>query len=290
MTIKKCWICHNNQANSKEHKIKASEIRRIMKGKNFDGVYINDEASINISTSKDKILKFPSIICEFCNNEVTQLADDAYNKFISFVLNNYDDVSVSGKIDFFKIYGVDWKQGKLNFYRYIAKHAGCKAHDDKGENNLIDINNLSSFILGDDFVYNFQIFFQVNSIINLCNDASDLLKTDRFTDLIGNGPTHPFYFNSNTILYGTILQSFLRIEWIIADNIVPIDFDSRYEDIEVLDINYYPNFFSNYYNDESNIEVLGYLLFGKFKDCTKEELTEYFFQKFKTIYLGDKLI
>ncbi|MDR2948830.1 MAG: hypothetical protein LBV71_06440 [Prevotella sp.] len=284
--MQKCWICNENQANSGEHKIKASEIRKLMKGKKFNGFYINESGLTSINTSKDRVLKFPQIICDFCNNELTKPADDAYNEFLSYVLNSYDEIAASSKIDFMNIYGTKWKQKKIDFYKYIAKHAGCKSHDDKGC-RLIDVSSLSSFIKGENYIQNFQIFFQINSIIHFANDVTDLLKADRFADLLGNGATIPLYFKDKIIMFGSIIHSFLRIEWIIADEIIPINFDSRYENVEILDFNFYPNPFSNYYRDNDNLEVLEYLLFGKFKDCSIEDSRDYCLNKFRRIYIGE---
>lgn len=85
----KCWICQNNDANSEEHKFKASDIRRQF-GKSFDAIYYDGENLHSFNSPKDKLIKFPKVICIDCNNNQTRNADIAYTEFFenSDLINN----------------------------------------------------------------------------------------------------------------------------------------------------------------------------------------------------------
>lgn len=87
----KCWI-RGNVADSEEHRIKASDLRRYL-GKNFDAFYKSDEFIFEGKASyKNKLLKFPKIICQNCNNNVTKDADVSYDEFIKYIGGNFNNL------------------------------------------------------------------------------------------------------------------------------------------------------------------------------------------------------
>ena len=77
----KCWICQINEANSGEHKFKASDIKRNFGKRNLNILYINQEIN-EIEKFNDDKLKFEKLICISCNNNGTRPHDDAYDIFI----------------------------------------------------------------------------------------------------------------------------------------------------------------------------------------------------------------
>ena len=58
----KCWICQINEANSGEHKFKASDIKRNFGKRNLNILYINQEIN-EIEKFNDDKLKFEKLIC-----------------------------------------------------------------------------------------------------------------------------------------------------------------------------------------------------------------------------------
>ncbi len=162
-----CWIC-GNIADSAEHKFKTSDLKKSL-GKKINGFYISRNI-IEINSYKDKVLKFPKVICINCNNNLTRSHDDAYDKFVEFCLENHEEILISRNINFEKIYGENWELEKLNLYRYYAKHAGCKIIT---ANPKTDLKNLSEFIKGNtqvfDFILQFELKAGVKSIMNAFN-------------------------------------------------------------------------------------------------------------------------
>jgi hypothetical protein len=282
--MQKCWICNLNEANSGEHKIKASDIRKLMGDKKFDGFFkIEGEDFITINNSKHKSLKFPKIICDDCNNRLTGQPDASYDDFVSYIMNNYDGLISEMKIDFKEIYGENWRMRKIDLYRYFVKHGGCKTFSDQGEKS-IDLTELSSFILGKESIKNFYVFFQVNEIIRNFSFMSETEKINKLNPLLANGATTKFGFQNNTIFAGSIIHSFLRIDWLITDKIFDIkqiDFNKQYETIELLDFDFYPTPFGEV---KDNIEAIEYLMFGKFNKINHTELTNYYIEKFEEIH------
>lgn len=282
--MQKCWICNINDANSGEHKIKASEIRKLMRSNKFDGFYKSgDNEPVTINTSKHKTLKFPKIICDDCNNYKTAQADNSYNDFVSYIGDNYESLVSTRKIDFKEIYGNNWRKRKIDLYRYLAKHAGCKTFSGQGDKN-IDLSELSSFIQGKELIRNFYVFFQLNSVIGLFTLMTVNTDIENFKPILANGATIYFGFNNNSIWSGSIIHSFLKIHWIITDKIYSIkhiDFDNAYENLEILDFDFYPTPFTSMRN---NMESIEYLIFGKFNEENRNELREYYKEKFEEIY------
>lgn len=274
--MQKCWICNHNNANSEEHKIKASEIRRLMGNKNFDGFYkTNDNEPITINNSKHKSLKFPKIICDDCNNRKTAQADSSYKDFVVYIENHYDDLLSKKNIDFKEIYGKEWHTQKINIYRYFAKHAGCKTFFDNGENNF-DLSELAYFILGNDIIRNFYVFFELNTIIGFFSQMTEYTKVENINPLLGNGATVLFKINGINIYAGVIIHSFLRINWIITEKLLDIkqtNFNDNYEDLELIDWDFYPTRFSSM---KTNMESIEYLIFGKLNSSNTKELKEHY--------------
>ena len=163
MIMTKCWICQINEANSGEHKFKASDIKRNFGKNNIDILYINEEIN-KINSFKDDKLKFENLICITCNNKVTRPHDDAYDIFIEYCNANHNQLLESSLINFENIYGKNWRIEKCNLYKYFAKHAGCKI---KTLNQDININSLSDFIVNKNETKDFIIKFEFKQSIEL---------------------------------------------------------------------------------------------------------------------------
>src|SRR5579863_3442837 len=85
----RCWICGSPTAFSREHKIKATDLRRHFgKGELRVGSIDDGFSSGRIAQGiKSDHLKFNNPICEQCNSSVTQESDRAYDNFISQLEN-----------------------------------------------------------------------------------------------------------------------------------------------------------------------------------------------------------
>mgnify|MGYP007011822093 CR=1 FL=1 len=189
-----CWIC-GNIANSKEHKFKASDIKRVL-GKKFDAYFVHENAT-QIKSYKDRLLKFPEIICEECNVTRTREHDDAYDIFINYCISNYETLLAQGEINFETIFGQIWIENKRNLYRYFAKHAGCKIMTcetvKKYPQNLIE---LSKFILGASESPNFVLKFELKQVIKFITDTKKKIENQEYGHLF-NMPIFPFGYTNN---------------------------------------------------------------------------------------------
>ena len=199
----KCWICQIYEADSREHKFKASDIKRNFGKKNIDVLYISQEIN-KISSYKDDKLTFEKLICISCNTKNTRPHDDAYNIFIEYCNANHNQLLKSGKLNFENIYGENWRIEKSNLYKYFAKHAGCKI---KTINQEIDINSLSDFIVNKieskDFIIKFELKKSIETYI----------KYLKHCHLFNSEATH--WYNGERLNFGGwMTNNYMTINWI----------------------------------------------------------------------------
>lgn len=124
----KCWIC-NNDANSKEHKIKQTVFKRALKKVNkseeFQAYKINDNYLKPIQGPDSKLIKFKPVICKYCNDTFSQPFDLAYDVFIEYIENNFENLIKNQTINFKEIFPKKTKEEQKNVYKYFIKYFGC---------------------------------------------------------------------------------------------------------------------------------------------------------------------
>lgn len=126
-----CWICEENPADSQEHSIKASRIKYMAKdllpGQNLltPG---KDGRTYPVRGKNSQVVKFGKTMCQKCNNERTKKFDQAYDRLIDFLIEDFDYFRNKRKFSWADIYsGYDFDQRHLQ--RYYLKNAGCRMID-----------------------------------------------------------------------------------------------------------------------------------------------------------------
>ncbi|AZI39974.1 hypothetical protein HZR02_10175 [Elizabethkingia anophelis] len=220
----KCWIC-GELADSKEHKFKASDIKKAF-GKKFEAYYTNGESFQKFESYKDNIIQFPKIICIACNNVRTRNHDDAYDHFVKYCFQNHPKILKNQILDFEDIFGDEWLEKKIDLYRYFAKHAGCKV---KTSNFEFDLTNIANFIKGrdvcEDFVLKFELKQAVEILIKLLN------RENKYTHLY-NGATVHYGAEDSLTFGGWLTNNYLTTNWVIGKNISDADYLRMYEEKE----------------------------------------------------------
>lgn len=208
--MRNCWIC-GNVADSEEHKFKASDIKKFL-GKKIEAYYISKDA-IELNSYKDKLLKFPKVICTICNTTLTRPHDDAYDKFIDYCLKNNCEILEFPIINFEAIYGYNWVNEKANLYRYYAKHAGCKIVT---SNVKADVSNLAEFIKGnlevEDFIVRFEMKAGVKAIMNVFN------SNNRYHHLY-NSETFSWNNSNSPKFGGWLTNNYITVNWVFGKKI-----------------------------------------------------------------------
>lgn len=225
--MNKCWIC-GDIADSKEHKFKASDIKRAL-GKKFEAFLFNGEKVQEFNSYKDDIIQFPKVICIDCNNNKTRKHDNAYDEFVVYAYKNQQKILRERIIDFQDIYGDElWLEKKIDLFRYYSKHAGCKVASSKLE---FDLSKLSNFILGKDVCEDFILKFELKQAIEIFINFSN--KMDKYTHLY-NSETITYRVGESIIFGGWTTNNYITANWVIGEKISNKDYLRMYEETETV--------------------------------------------------------
>ncbi|NML70805.1 hypothetical protein HHL23_13515 [Chryseobacterium sp. RP-3-3] len=220
-----CWIC-GELANSKEHKFKASDIKRAL-GKKFEAYLFNGKNVQSFTSYKDDLIQFPKAICIDCNNNKTRKHDDAYDEFVKYAYTNQQKILRDRIIDFQDVYGDElWLEKKIDLYRYYAKHAGCKVFTSEFE---FDLTNVSKFILGKDVCRDFVLKFELKQAIEILIKVTN--EMGKYTHLY-NSETIAYNVGNELIFGGWTTNNFITSNWVIGKDISDEDYLRMYQEKE----------------------------------------------------------
>lgn len=249
--MEKCWIC-GGIANSKEHKFKASDIKRAF-GKKFDAFLFNGDEVQEFNSYKDDIIQFPKVICVDCNNNKTRKHDNAYDEFVIYAYKNQKKILRERKIDFQDVYGEElWLEKKIDLYRYYAKHAGCKVFTSKVE---FDLFNVSNFILGKDVCEDFILKFELKQAVEIFINVSNTI--DQYTHLY-NSETISYKVGDSIIFGGWTTNNYITANWVVGTKISNEDYLRMYQESETIILTdcKFPKFENENDIEFSNIQFL----------------------------------
>jgi hypothetical protein len=125
-----CWWC-GSPANSKEHRHKASDLRREFAKAEYEmgEVIVKREGeALEVPGPKSKKVKFGDVFCARCNNERSQPYDRAYDRFVESFLRHEELVETTGLMRLDEI-GDDWREEAEGVLCYFVKHIGCRVAD-----------------------------------------------------------------------------------------------------------------------------------------------------------------
>lgn len=125
-----CWICGRNPADTAEHSIKASDIRRVALGlsqKNPAFLQINSEATNRkIGAASAGALTFPKSICGHCNNADTQPFDEAWRRLSEYLHAHWREITARKTFDLSAAFPGEVESAAVKVHLYFVKLLGCK--------------------------------------------------------------------------------------------------------------------------------------------------------------------
>lgn len=144
----KCWICGNEEATTREHRSKASDLRSLFGNPTqADPLYLHTDQRRNrkVGSLKADALKFTHRICLTCNSTTTQPHDYAWAEF-SLALRSRRPVLAPGEtLRFSQVFPYDTRRRMLNLHLYFVKLFGSQIVEGKMG---IDTTSFSQAILG----------------------------------------------------------------------------------------------------------------------------------------------
>lgn len=127
-----CWMC-GREANSREHRYKKTDLKRLFSPKNKHTPYSSKDLPLSVSFAEGagtefikgpdaSNQKYPPMICLECNNRRTQGMDNAYDKLSTWCWKN----PRASYFNLKEIWGDDYISQLSNFYGYLLKVLGCE--------------------------------------------------------------------------------------------------------------------------------------------------------------------
>lgn len=121
-----CWIC-NAQADSGEHKIKKSDLKRTMSGtvNPTSPIYhrVSGEKKRPIGSLKAEALKFDKNLCGACNSSLSQPHDYAWDVLASYL--HEVSFETGTEIELSKVFKSETNFNLINVHLFFAKIFGC---------------------------------------------------------------------------------------------------------------------------------------------------------------------
>lgn len=159
-----CWICGKAEADSREHRLKASDLRRQYGNISPQRpIYFHDETKRNVpiySAKSDK-LKTSKIICQRCNDTRTSKYDNAWEKLYSGIKHSWPTIQKTRRLKLQKVFPGKTKKQSIYFHLFFVKLFGCRIVDEKMP---IDIREFSKCLLNEEPLKNFYLGFNLRSI------------------------------------------------------------------------------------------------------------------------------
>lgn len=125
-----CWIC-GRPADSAEHAIKKTNIKRLFgagpypKGQRLVKK-IEDGTKAFIQGPDSQHLKFEEVLCQSCNNAVTQPFDFAYDRFMTYVVAHSGQLLREREIDLRRVFGICGHRKRKHLFCYFIKAFGFR--------------------------------------------------------------------------------------------------------------------------------------------------------------------
>lgn len=149
----KCWICGVNDADSREHLIKASDVRDLFGtisqlnpifGHTVDNNYEVISKNQRMGSSKSDKLKLGPSLCKKCNSDETSMFDNAWMKLCRHLSLQRLDTQDNLKIQLGNVFPYKRYENALFVHLYFVKHFGCRIID---SDTPIDTKELSQSLI-----------------------------------------------------------------------------------------------------------------------------------------------
>ncbi|WP_372780160.1 hypothetical protein [Litorivivens sp.] len=134
MSVELCWICQLNEANSKEHLLKASDVRAVYgKVSPSEPIYFHNHRTRNIpvASAKTNRLKTKNVICRRCNDTVTQPFDRAWERFLAYTLKEWKAIRTTRRVKLHKAFPGSTRHNAILMHLFFVKLFGCRIQHEK---------------------------------------------------------------------------------------------------------------------------------------------------------------
>lgn len=127
-----CWWC-GAPADSREHRHKASDVRREFGSGPFTGgsavVRVSGPHLDQVQGPRSSWLKYDKTMCRACNGARSQPFDRAQEKFNAYLKQHERDIWSTRAVDLRAVFGAAWPTEAEDLVRFYVKHVACRLVD-----------------------------------------------------------------------------------------------------------------------------------------------------------------
>jgi len=159
----KCWIC-GDIADSGEHMIKQSDLKQIFpETSQKHPIYTQKNGELQkqkIGGLKSDKFHFATKICKECNGNLSHNFDEAWRILSKYIHDNWKRISIDGKINLVKVFGLTYKKDMLFVQLYFGKIFTTKL---LGSGVELSLSAFSEALLNSIEIENFYINFRYSN-------------------------------------------------------------------------------------------------------------------------------
>lgn len=161
----RCWIC-GAIADSREHRIKRSDLVRRYGRKSFQGLggmlHVVAGEAYEVQGPSAKSLTYDPLICSDCNSTKSQPWDKAYEQFERWVFEHSKEILKRRFIMMEKVFGSDnFSVACPALYKYFVKAFGCRLVN----SGMMVPDDLVGLLSKDQFRTKLRLTFAVNKTV-----------------------------------------------------------------------------------------------------------------------------
>lgn len=144
----KCWICAENEAATREHRIKRTDLDLHAGPVSPDRPLFrkpDGERPLRIASSRATALAFEKTVCNRCNSHTTQTHDRAWEQLSRYLYDHESALSRRNRVWLQDVFGAHYPEYGVRVHLYFLKIFGCKCLDAGVE---IDLKTIAANITG----------------------------------------------------------------------------------------------------------------------------------------------
>ncbi len=170
-----CWICGNN-ANTGEHKTKASDLRALYSAVSQQkplSLHPDQRRNQKVGSIKSSKFKFDSLICSYCNNARTARNDRAWEQLSKFLREKNPAFKEGDVISLQQVFPGAISESMLDVHLFFVKLFGCAIMEYRVP---VDIRPFSEAILQQ--IPHPKVFMGFGSSLNMGTGMTNIETAD----------------------------------------------------------------------------------------------------------------
>ena len=121
-----CWICNKEEANSREHMSKRSDLKAVLGATGALYLHTDERRNVKVQSLNSKKIKFAASLCGTCNSTLTQPHDLAWERLSDALRGRKPELRPGDIVRLDRIFPYGTAAEMLNMHLYFVKWLGCQ--------------------------------------------------------------------------------------------------------------------------------------------------------------------